>query len=101
MASRLDLQYKLEDLLQSRNVYYKPPASITMNYPAIIYSRKEMKDKHADNGIYKTDNCYQIIVVSKRPDDPVIGKLRELPMCSWKRSYMAENLNHDVLELYY
>ena len=38
MANRLDLQALLEDLLGSRNVYYQPPESVKMNYPAIVYA---------------------------------------------------------------
>ena len=46
-------------------------------------------------------NCYEIIVISRKPDEPVIGKLEELPMCEWDNHYTADNLNHDVLTLYY
>ena len=42
MADRLDLQGLLEELLESRNVYYKPPESIKMQYPAIRYSKKKI-----------------------------------------------------------
>ena len=41
MANRLDLQALLEDLLGSRNVYYQPPESDKMNYPAIVYALED------------------------------------------------------------
>ena len=46
-------------------------------------------------------NRYEIIVISKRPDDPVINKLENLQMCEWERHYVSDNLHHDVLTLYY
>lgn len=101
MASRIDLQEKLEELLGSSNVYYQPPASVKMEYPAIRYSRKNIYKKSADNAAYKLTNCYEIIVIDRKPDNKVIEKLLALPMCSYDRSYKADNLNHDVLTLYY
>lgn len=101
MASRIDLQEKLEELLGSSNVYYQPPASVKMEYPAIRYFRKNIDKKSADNAAYKLTNRYEIIVIDRKPDNKVIEKLLALPMCSYDRSYKADNLNHDVLTLYY
>ena len=101
MASRLELQTKFEELLGSRNVYYQPPESISMNYPAIVYSRDEIDKKSANNSTYLLTNRYEIIVIDRLPDNPVIEKLIRLPMCNYERSYKADNLNHDVLTLYY
>lgn len=101
MANRLELQSKLEELLGSKNVYYQPPASVTMQYDAIKYSRKNIESRYANNAAYSLLNCYEIIVIARRPDNPVIEKLLALPYCSFDRSYKADNLNHDVLTLYY
>ena len=95
------MQTKLEELLGSENVYYRPPASIKMEYDAIRYSRKNIDGKFADNAMYSKTNCYEIIVISRRPDHPVIDKLLELPYCSFDRHYESDNLNHDVLTLYF
>lgn len=98
---RLQLQILLEQLLGSKSVYYQPPASIKMSYPAIRYSRNDVYKSNADNiGYYRT-NQYQLVVISKTPDLPVIDKLLSLPMCSFDRSYIADNLYHTVLTLYY
>ena len=101
MASRIELQGKLEELLGSSNVYYQTPASVKMEYPAIRYSRKDVDKKSADNTAYTLTNCYEIIVMDRKPDNKVIEKLLALHMCSYDRSYKADNLNHDVLTLYY
>ena len=101
MADRLDLQSLLEELLESRNVYYQPPESIKMQYPAIRYSKKRIDSKYANNAKYSMRDCYELIVISRTPDNPVIKKLLALPYCSYDRPYVADNLNHDVLTIYY
>ena len=101
MASRQELQIMLEKVFESTNVYYQPPQNIQMSYPAIKYSKKKPDTKYANNKVYMKTNCYEIIVISRKPDEPVIGKLEELPMCEWDNHYTADNLNHDVLTLYY
>ena len=101
MASRLDLQSKLEELLDSNEVYYKPPKNTMMGYPAIRYSLKDIVLKRADDSSYTKRNRYEVIVIDKKPDNPVISKLLDLPYCSYDRQYIADNLYHDVLILYW
>ena len=101
MANRLELQSLLEELLGSKNVYYQPPESIKMQYPAIRYSKKTISSTYANNTKYSMQDCYELIVISRLPDNPVIKKLLELPYCSYDRPYVADNLNHDVLTIYY
>lgn len=101
MASRLNLQTKLEELLESRNVYYQPPENIKMNYPAIKYQKDNVTSKHADDRKYLQRNRYEIIVIDYEPDNPVINKILELPNSSFNRSFISDNLVHEVLTLYY
>lgn len=101
MASRIKLQGLLEELLGSSNVYYKSPESKKMEYPAIKYSLDKIDKKSADDTAYLLNKRYKIIVISKKPDHPVINKLLQLPMCSYERQYVSDNLYHDVLTLYY
>ena len=101
MASRLELQSKFEELLGSRNVYYQPPESIKMSYTAIKYSRSDVDVRHADDTSYSKMIKYELTVIAKKQDDPVIEKLLELPYCSYDRHYVSDNMYHDVLTLYY
>lgn len=101
MANRLELQTKLEELLGSRNVYYQPPASFLMKYPAIRYSNSNIRSTFANNKTYSRSRCYELIVIAKELDHEVIDKLLELPHCSHNRHYVADNLNHDVFTLYW
>ena len=101
MADRLELHSVLQELLGSSNVYYQPPESIKMQYDAIRYSKKTINSKYANDRKYSMIDCYEIIVISRLPDNPVIKKLLSLPCCSYDRHYVADNLHHDVLTIYY
>lgn len=101
MGTRLELQSKLEGLLKSGNVYYQPPETLKIDYPAIIYSKSKIDKDYANNAAYRLKTRYELIVIDKRPDNPVIQKLLALPYCSYDRQYKADNLNHDSLTLYY
>lgn len=100
MPNRLDLQATLEEILGSREVYFQPPATVHMNYPAIVYSRKRIGNAHANNGVYKQDHCYELTVVDKNPDSEIVGRVSKLPLCSFDHHYKKDNLNHDVFTLY-
>lgn len=101
MADRLSLQSKLEGLLGSRNVYYDPPENLKMEYDAIKYSKKPPSSKYADNKVYSKMNCYELVVIARNTDHPVIEKLLDIPYCSHDQHYKADNLAHDVFTLYY
>lgn len=101
MASRLELQTLLEDILGSRNVYYQPPATVQMRYPAIVYSRNDFENFFACNGVYGQTVAYSVTVIDKNPDSVIVEKVSKLPLCSFDRHYVAENLNHDVFTLYF
>ena len=101
MGSRLELQTKLEELLGTRNVYYQAPGSNKMEYPAIRYSKTNIRTNHADNMKYSNYTRYEIIVIDELPDNPVIQKILELPLSSFDRHYISDNLNHDSIILYF
>lgn len=101
MASRLDLQSKLEELLGNRNVYYQPPESLKMKYPAIRYDKNIISSKHADNMKYSNFTRYEVIVIDNNPDNEVIDKILELPYSAHDRHYVSNNLHHDVIDLYF
>lgn len=101
MADRLELHSVLQELLGSSNVYYQPPESIKMQYDAIRYSKKTIDSKYANDRKYSMIDCYEVMVISRLPDNPVIKKLLSLPYCSYDRHYIADNLHHDVLTIYW
>lgn len=101
MGTRIELQSMLENILGSKNVYYQSPPSTGMKYPAIKYDKNRITSDYANNKKYRNKTSYNLIVIDKRPDNPVIQKLLELPYCSYDRMYKSDNLYHDSLTLYY
>lgn len=101
MASRLDLHSELEELLGSKNVYFQPPESIKMKYPAIRYSISDIEIDHADDLSYKRDKAYEVILIDSDPDNIYVDKFVRLPYCRFNRYYVADNLNHYVFTIYY
>lgn len=100
-ASRLKLHEILCDILGSRHVYYQPPESIKMTYPAIVYSRNNIENIYANNNVYKQSYSYEIIVIDEDPDSDIVDKVSRLQACRFNRHYTADNLNHDVFTIYY
>lgn len=101
MDRRLELDQILRTTLGSGNVYFQPPETIKMKYPAIVYSRDDLYDNRANNGLYIGHTAYQVIVIDPDPDSEIVQKVRQLPMCSYDRHYASDNLNHDSFILYY
>lgn len=101
MRTRLELQTLLEDILGSRQVYYQPPASVKMQYPAIVYSRKDIDGRRADDITYIQTLAYELTVIDKNPDSDIPIRISQLPMCSYDRHYTSDNLNHDVFTIYF
>ena len=100
MQTRLELHEVLCVALGSRHVYYQPPESVKMEYPAIVYSRNSIENTFAENSVYKQDHQYQVIVIDKDPDSEIVAAISKLPMCQFVRHYEADNLNHDVFTIY-
>lgn len=101
MGSRLELQNLLEDILESENVYFQPPESTKIRYPAIVYSRSRIDSKHADDGAYTSSVQYTVTLIDPNPDSEFVFKIAQLPYCRHDRNYKSDNLNHDVFTLYF
>lgn len=101
MASRLKLQKELEETLETRNVYFQPPASVKMEYPCIRYSLSDIVNSSADDFAYNQIKSYEMIFITRNPDDPLIDKISKLRFCNFNRYYAADNLHHYVFTIYY
>lgn len=99
---RLELQAILEDVLGSPNVYFQPPESIKMEYPAIVYNRDRSYDIAADNNVgYVKYKGYSVTHIDWDPDSPTLDKIEALPMTSYLRHFNADGLNNDVFLIYF
>ena len=99
MPRRLKLQTLLEELLGSRNVYFQPPASIQMKYPAIVYGLEDIENAFANDRVYLSKRKYLITVIDEDPDSEIVEKVSQLPACRFNRHFESDNLNHDVFIL--
>ena len=82
-------------------MYFQPPATVQMKYPAIVYSCQDIENVFADNGVYQQFHIYQVIVIDANPDSEIVHKVSKLPMCIYDRHYASDNLNHDVFSICY
>lgn len=95
MSERLDLQAKFEEILGSRNVYFQPPASLLMQYPAIRYELAGFNNKPANNSAaYIASTGYECVLIMKEPDDKYLQQIFQIPYCKFGRYYRADNLHH-------
>ena len=99
-TDRLQLQAVLEALLGSDFVYFQPPANVQMQYPCIVYRRMSARTDFAGNNPYRYDKRYQVTVIDRNPDSDIPDKVAGLPKCVFDRHFVANNLNHDVFNLY-
>lgn len=96
---RLQLQSSLEEL--APYVYFQPPDKSEIMYPCIVYKRDFAENLFADNGVYRHKKRYQVTVIDRDPDSDIPDLVAALPLCSFNRFYTADNLNHDVYNLFF
>lgn len=100
-TQREKLNQLLEDILGTREVYFQPPANVQMTYPAITYSRDSEDTKFAGNLPYLRKKRYQVTIIDRDPDSDIPDKIAALPLCTFERFFVVDNLNHDVYTLYF
>lgn len=106
MSRRLELHNIFIDILGTRDqtesrVYFQPPATVKMKYPCIVYKRSLVHTEYADDELYDYTNGYTVTVIDPNPDSEILSKMLNLPLCRPDRHYTADNLNHDVFNIYY
>ena len=72
-----------------------------MVFPCIVYQRYAEKTEFADNAPYILTDRYLVTVIDPDPDSPIPKMVASLPKCTKNRFFAADNLNHDVYNLYY
>lgn len=106
MNDRLILDEVLAQILDltesdgDRHTYFDPPPSVQMRYPAIVYSLSDIGGIFANNGLYKTEPSYEVILIDEDPDTIYLEQILAIPYCKFVRFYRADNLNHWVFKIY-
>lgn len=102
MGTRIQLHEKLLALFGSNRVYFQPPPTIEMSYPAIVYNLDGIYTRAANNGKYVKEDRYIVTFIHKDPDINYSDEMFAIfPMCSFDRRFVSDNLYHDVYTLYY
>lgn len=101
MGQRLELHAKLSAIPTVKKAYFQQPPTTGIEYPCIIYKRDSAETTFADNNPYSTTKRYMVTVIDKNPDSTIPDAVAKLPMCRFDRHYTADNLNHDVFNLYF
>lgn len=99
----IDKSQELQSLFMQfcSNVYYQPPESIKMSYPAIKFKRSDIRNTFANDNVYKQSHFYEITVIDYDPDSMIVEQLSQLPKIKFDRHYVFDNLHHDVFTIYY
>lgn len=98
------LQEGLELFLGSKNVYFQPPPNVMLKYPCFIYNRTSPFTMQADDTIYILRGHYSLTYIDpdvERCMDMQEKLLNFFDHISVERSFVSDNLNHDVYNLYY
>ncbi len=99
MAPRLQLQSLLEEITE--NVYFQPPTNLTLQYPCIKYERDAAASAFADNETYRYTKRYAVTIIDRSPDSALPDQVAALPMCTFDRHFTADDLNHDVFNIFF
>lgn len=99
MAPRAQLQSLLETIVA--NVYFQQPPNVEMSFPAIVYERARADTRYANDLPYTVTKQYQLTLISRNPDESAFDAISALPQCVHERFFVADNLNHDVFNIYF
>jgi hypothetical protein len=99
--TRLEIQTLLEALMGTNPVYFQPPPTVQMQYPCLVYERDYAYTEFAGNYPYLNCKRYQVTVIDRDPDSTFPDKVAALPMSAFNRHFTADNLNHDVFQVFF
>lgn len=98
---REELHLTLKSLNPAAQVYFQPPENIQMQYPCFLYELDNMDIKRAGNKTYSRTRRYQVTYISTDVTNAHHEKVAELPMSSFSRYFVADQLHHYVYSLYF
>lgn len=99
-SKRLELHKLLKLHSTIQNVYFSPIDSVSLNYPAIVYSETDRTDYYADNILYLFNVSYTVVVIDRDPvfvTQTVDAFKVNFPYSTVKTTYIKNNLYHKVL----
>ncbi len=101
MGTRLQLHSLLKAIPDVKNAYFQGPGAEKMEYPCIVYSRDDTSKQHANNNPYRIVYRYDVIAIDQDPDSLIFRAIEMFPMCTFKRAYAKDQLNHQAFSIYF
>lgn len=87
-------------MLGIENVYFNPPESVKMRYPACRYELGDIQNQHADNIVFRQHSSYTVTLIDFDPDSTLPEKMSKIPRARFNRHFVASNLHHWVFTIY-
>ncbi len=81
------------------HVYYDPPESIFMEYPAIVYKKTNMPSEYADGLKYIKHLAFEVKLICEDADSKYVDILHDFKFSNFNRHYIADDLHHDVFTI--
>ena len=101
MDRRLELDAAIRSALGSSNVYFQPPESVHLRYPAVVYSLSSVRETFANDRKYNRRRVYSAILIDPDPDTELLDRMLDIPHSKLVRSFKADNLNHYEIQIAY
>ena len=99
-SKRLELHKLLKTHSTIQNVYFSPIDSVSVKYPAIVYSETDRTDIYADDTVYLFKVSYTVVVIDRDPvfvTNTVDNLKVNFPYATIKTTYIKNNLYHKVI----
>ena len=99
-SKRLELHKLLKLHSTIQNVYFSPIDSVTLRYPAIVYSETDRDDLYANNYVYLFNVSYTVVVIDRDPVFVIrtVDSFKvNFPYATIKTTYIKNNLYHKVI----
>ena len=103
MKTWSQLQEILQEIIGINNkVYDQPPENLQIKYPCIVFDLSNALSDYADNVPYMKTKRYTVTLITRTADnDEFVDQLLDLPMCTFDRRFINDNLVHDVFNIYF
>lgn len=85
--------------ISTEQIYVQPPNNITMNYPCFVVATDYLETRRADNHTYKVNHRAVVTHISQERDGTLYHRVLSIPSAAFDRSYVSDNLYHDVFKI--
>lgn len=101
MDRRLELHERLEAIPGPLALYFQEPENTKMLFPCIVYKLDNERVQYASNNPYRHTKRWMVTVIDRDPDSLIPDIVARLPMTSFSRRFVADDLNHTIYTLYF